>query len=83
MMTIKELLDKEEKEKKGYMYDSLVFRYKMAREAEMRANIENKTKLARIQGKDLYDIEIMERSRCTRDFMRFLEILNEAIGEHN
>lgn len=80
---IMEIIEEQEKEKNEYIFDSLVFRYKLAREAEMRANIENKTKLAKINGKDTYDIERIERSRCERDFMRFIEILNKAIGEHN
>lgn len=81
--SFKIMLEKIDRENKGYIFDSLVFRYKLAREAEMRANIENKTKLAKINGKDTYDIERIERSRCERDFMRFIEILNKAIGEHN
>lgn len=82
-ISFKEMLEREDKAKKGYMYDSLVFRYKLAREAEMRSNIEKGIKEARFTGKEPYDIEKRERSNCERDFMRFIEILNKAIGEHD
>ena len=78
-----EMIKEQEKEKNEYIFDSLVFRYKLAREAEMRANIENKTRLAKMCGEDPYTIERKEKSNCERDFMRFIQILNKAIGEHN
>jgi hypothetical protein len=56
---------------KGYIYDSLVYRYMRAREAMAR-------------------LEIREGASPTtafnemrRDNMRFSEILNEVIGEHD
>ena len=49
----------------------------------MRSNIEKGIKEARFTGKEPYDIEKRERSNCERDFMRFIEILNKAIGEHD
>ena len=74
-----EMLEKEDKARKGYMFESLVFRYKLAREAEMRANIENGIKDARFTGKDPYDIKRKEKNNCERDFMRFIEILNKLL----
>ena len=86
-MLLEEILKNEEKEKekKGYMFDSLVFRYKMAREAEMRANIESQTQIRKMVGgnRDPWEIKKFEKDLCDRDIMRFLEILDEAIGEHD
>lgn len=57
---------------KGYIYDSLVFRYIKARDAEaeleqLKEHISYKTAMC----------------RANRDKMRFMEILNEVIGEHD
>jgi hypothetical protein len=57
---------------KGYIYDSLVFRYMKARDAE--AELEMK--------KEGITYE-KAKSRADRDKMRFMQILNEAIGEHD
>lgn len=57
---------------KGYIYDSLVFRYMKARDAE--------AELERITQKISYETSV---SRANRDKMRFMQILNEAIGEHD
>ena len=65
---------------KGYMFDSLVYRFKdyQARAFQMEVvdykNSYNMSELdARKKVKDKHD----------RDLMRFIEILNEAIGEHD
>lgn len=62
-----------EKHLKGYMFDSLVYRYQLARYTQ--ADYE-----ARAKGE-----EDMQRSRdlAVRDIMRFIQILNEAIGPHD
>lgn len=57
---------------KGYIYDSLVFRYMKARDAE--------AELGRLTQKVSYETSV---KRANRDKMRFNEILNEAIGEHD
>ena len=61
--------DDHEKHLKGYMYDSLVYRYK---EALYKAH--------------LYDAkrneEPFRKEPYVRDLMRFIQILDEAIGEH-
>ncbi len=60
---------------KGYLYDSLVYRYIRARErmAEWERINDGKNALS----KDLYT------QLANRDIMRFCQILNEAMGEHD
>lgn len=58
---------------KGYIYDSLVYRYMRAR--EKMADYEYL--LDKTRDRSFYQ-------HCAQsDIMRFCEILNEAIGEHN
>ena len=65
---------------RGYMYDSLVFRFK---------DYQSRAYLAEVQEekyqRSLSEIEarIRVRDRHTRDLMRFIDILNKAMGEHN
>lgn len=66
-------------DKKGYMFDSLVYRFKDYQSRVFQAEVkEYKYKYnsdeieARNKIKDMHN----------RDLMRFIEILNEAIGEH-
>ena len=60
------------KHTKGYMYDSLMYRYIRAREAM--------AELERIK----YHLDTeFTRKNAQRDICRFGEILNEAIGEHD
>ena len=72
--------DERKKHLKGYMYDSLVYRYQLA--------------LYKASLKDAEDIMIRDqiskkeaeaKTRCNykRDLMRFCQILDEAIGEHD
>lgn len=69
---MKELKDIEKKIK-GYGYDSLCLRYKIAREAQMRAEIHNK-----------YQGNVSSAQKAAeRDMMRFYNILNDLIGEHD
>lgn len=69
---MKELADLE-KRIKGYGYDSLCLRYKIAREAQMRAETHNK-----------YEGDGYRAQRAAdRDMMRFYQILDELIGEHD
>ena len=76
---IKEAEIKSEKRVKGYGYDSLVLRYKEARykQAELAA-IE-----ARKNGKDPYTAKERADKLAERDFMRFCQILNDLLGEHD
>jgi hypothetical protein len=63
---------KDEKKLKGYQYDSLVYRYIRAREAMAELEWSRDHKLEKSQ---YYDV-------AKRDILRFCEILDEAIGEH-
>ena len=59
-----------EKHLKGYMFDSLVYRYKQAlTEAYLY--------------KSRYERTEYNEIAMNRDLRRFIEILNEAIGEHD
>lgn len=64
--------DGHEKHLKGYMYDSLVYRYQLARFTQADLEAQN----------DGTSIE-KERKYAQRDIMRFIQILDEAIGEHD
>jgi len=57
---------------KGYIFDSLVFRYMKARDAE--------AELERITQEIPYETSV---NHANRDKRRFMEILNEVIGEHD
>lgn len=76
---VKETEIKNEKRAKGYGYDSLVFRFKEARykQAELEA-IE-----ARKNGKDPSTAKERADKRAERDFMRFCQILDDLLGEHD
>ena len=63
---------------KGYGFDSLIFRYKLAREAEAR----HKYKEAFRNGERRYD-ESYYLDQANRDIMRFIQILDDLIGEHD
>ena len=66
-----------EKKLKGYQYDSLVYRYIRAREhmAEWEWERDRCSREARDR---CFYFEMAKR-----DIMKFCEILNEAIGEHD
>ena len=77
---IVEQLDNEKKHMKGYIFDSLVYRYKIALEDTV------VTKAERYQ-QDKFcskkEAEMYVRNLNNRDLMRFIQILDEAIGEHD
>lgn len=58
---------------KGYLYDSLTYRYICAREKQ--------AEFEYMYGKTSDRVECDERAN--RDIMRFCQILDEAIGEHD
>lgn len=65
---------------KGYMFDSLVYRFKDYQHKAFDYDVmmyKSDRNLSRI------DAEIAITHRHERDLMRFIEILNEAIGEHD
>ena len=57
---------------KGYIFDSLVFRYMKARDAQIELEIKREG--------ITYE---KAKARADRDIVRFIQILNEAIGEHD
>lgn len=72
--------ENKEKHLKGYMFDSLVYRFKMYQEKAFQLDvIDYKYRYncsepeARYKVRDIYN----------RDMMRFIDILHEAIGEHD
>lgn len=67
-----EAIEKADSHLKGYIYDSLVFRYMKARDAQTELEIK----------KEGITYE-KAKSRADRDKMRFIQILNEVIGEHD
>lgn len=71
--TVFKLFTKEDEKKlKGYQYDSLVYRYIRAREAMAELEWSRDHKLEKSK---YYDM-------AKRDILRFCEILDETIGEH-
>ena len=66
--------ENDEKKLKGYQYDSLVYRYIRAREAMAQWEWEKDGK---------YKEKRIYFERADRDILRFCQILNETIGEHD
>lgn len=66
---------------KEYGFDSLMFRYKEAREKQKQLEIIQEKEKCRVNGK-VPKIDKIE-FEYTRDFMRFREILDDIIGKHN
>lgn len=60
-----------EKHTKGFMYDSLVYRYQLARYKAIQVDIHEG--MSPSTAKSLYE----------RDVIRFTQILDEAMGEHD
>ena len=76
---IAENVEEYNKHMKGYMFDSLVYRFKdyQAKAFQMEViDLKN-------QGRCESDARRIVSDRHNRDLMRFIEILNEAIGEHD
>lgn len=69
------MTDKEKKHLKGYQYDSLVYRYIRAR--EQMAEYEVVKDPLKKCDKNFY------RLQANRDIMRFCQILDEVMGEHD
>ena len=92
-MDLKEMIDKaykydnsleffEEREKhtKGYIYDSLCYRYQLARYKACEADAMD---LVMTKGLSKREAEAKARNLYERDCLRFYQILDEAIGEHD
>ena len=69
-----------DKHLKGYMFDSLIYRFK-----DYQRKAFNYDVMLYIAQKNLsrLDAEIAIKDRYKRDLMRFIQILDEAIGEHD
>lgn len=71
----------EERRLKGYAFDSLVYRYRIAREAQARADAENDLRLGKTdQRADAYR---RRQEQADRDLMAFIKVLDDVIGEHD
>lgn len=73
---LNEQKEEEKKHLKGYMFDSLVYRYMTARQKALEYDLQT---YRRTQRGD----EACLRNGANRDVMRFIEIFDEAIGEHD
>lgn len=72
--------DSSDKHLKGYMYDSLCYRYQLARYKACEADAMD---LVMTKGLSKREAEAEARNLCERDCKRFYQILDEAIGEHD
>lgn len=79
-INIKNYLDNLEKHTKGYMFDSLVYRFKDYQAKAFQAEVNDykyKHNASEMDARQIIN------DRHTRDLIRFIEILDEAIGEHD
>lgn len=72
--------DEHKKHLKGYMYDSLVYRYQLAL---YKASLKDAEDIMIREGISKKEAEAKARRNYERDLMRFVQILNEAIGDHD
>lgn len=72
--------EEHKKHLKGYIYDSLVYRYQLAR---YKASLKDAEDIMEKENISRREAEEVARFNCDRDLMRFCQILNEAIGEHD
>ena len=71
----------EERRLKGYAFDSLVYRYRIAREAQARADAENDLRIGRTDQR--HDAQRRRQEQADRDLMAFIKVLDDVIGEHD
>ena len=69
-----------DKHTKGYMFDSLVYRFK---DYQSRAFNYEVNQIKHQRSLSQFEAEEKVKDRHTRDLMRFIQILDEAIGEHD
>lgn len=79
MINYYEERDSHKEHLKGYMFDSLVYRYQLALYKALSKDAEE----LMIKGFSKRDAEAQARRNYDRNLMRFIEILNEAMGEHD
>lgn len=77
--SISENIRNYEKHTKGYMFDSLAFRFKEALERGTNARVQKLMDLGLTKGEAI----TRAAKQNQRDEMRFIQILDEAIGEHD
>lgn len=66
----------DERKTKGYLFDSLVYRYIRAREHMAECEyLKNQA--------DPKSTWLVYKKMANRDILRFIELLNEAMGEHD
>lgn len=65
---------------KGYMFDSLVYRFKDYQARAFHAEV---LEYKRNHNAPELEAMIIVRDQHNRDLMRFIQILDEAIGEHD
>ena len=71
---------KDKKHMKGFMFDSLVYRFKIYQEKAFNLEVQElkyKRNVSELEARTII------RDRYDRDLMRFIQILNEAMGEHD
>lgn len=79
-LDMKNIQNSNDKHLKGYMYDSLCYRYQLARYKACEADVMD---LVMTKGLSKREAEAKARDLYERDCMRFYQILDEAIGEHD
>lgn len=72
--------DKHEKHLKGYIYDSLVYRYQLALD---RASLKDAEDIMIREEISKKEAEAKARRNYSRELMRFCEILDEGMGDHD
>lgn len=65
---------------KGYIYDSLVYRYQLAL---YKASLKDAEDIMIKECISKKEAEVKARYNYNRDLIRFCQILDEAIGEHD
>ena len=65
---------------KGFIFDSLVYRFK---DYQARAFDVEVKEFMELRNSSYIEARNTIRNRHNRDLMRFIEILNEAMGEHD
>lgn len=69
-----------EKDYKGYMFDSLVYRFKDYQNKAFQIDVNDlkyKKNISEIEARRIV------KDKYNRDLIRFIQILDEAVGEHN
>ena len=79
-MATDKFLEEYNKELKGYMFDSLVYRFKDYQSKAFQSEVND---YRYINCCSEADAKEKIQNRHNRDLMRFIQILNKAIGEHN